>query len=84
MEAVLGTAIGTLQPEWYWTRALDARAVGAAALLVAGSVCSGSVRARHREAAAQGRARVAQGGRSWSGSGSGLGRNRETGGWEGE
>ena len=57
MEAALGRAVGTLQPEWYWTRALDARAVGAAALLVAGSVCSGSVRAQNREAAAQGRAR---------------------------
>ena len=30
--------------------------VGAAALLVAGSVCSGSIRARHREVGAQGRA----------------------------
>ena len=49
MEAALGTAVGTLQPEWYWTRALDACAVRAAALLVAGSVCSGSIRARHKE-----------------------------------
>ena len=57
MEAALGTAVGTLQPEWYWTRALDARAVGATTLLVAGSVCSGSIRTRHREVAAQGRAR---------------------------
>ena len=24
MEAALGTAVGTLQREWYWTRALDA------------------------------------------------------------
>ena len=32
-------------------------AVGAAALLVASSLCSGSVKARHREAAAQGGAR---------------------------
>ena len=37
MEAALGTAVGTLQREWYWTRALDAHVVGAAALLVAGS-----------------------------------------------
>ena len=37
MEAALGTAIGTLQREWYWTRALDARAVGVAVLLMAGS-----------------------------------------------
>ena len=37
MEAVLGTAVGTLQREWYWTRALDGRAVGASTLLVAGS-----------------------------------------------
>ena len=57
VEAALGTAVGTLQPEWYWTRALTARAVRAAALLVAESVCSGSVRARHREAVAQGRVR---------------------------
>ena len=40
------------------TRALNARAEGVVALLVAGSVCRGSVRARHREAAAKGRARV--------------------------
>ena len=52
MEEALGTALGTLQPEWYWTRALDARAVGAATLLVVGSVCNGTVRAQHREAAA--------------------------------
>ena len=37
MEAALGTAVETLQREWHWTRALDARAVGAAALMVAGS-----------------------------------------------
>ena len=37
MEAALGTVVGTLQREWYWTRALDARAVGAAALMVVGS-----------------------------------------------
>ena len=37
MESALGTAVGTLQREWYWIRALDARAVGAATLLVAGS-----------------------------------------------
>ena len=37
MEAALGTAVGTLQREWYWTRALDARTVGVAALMVAGS-----------------------------------------------
>ena len=36
MEAALGTAVGTLLCEWHWTRALDARAVGAAALMVAG------------------------------------------------
>ena len=37
MEAALGTTVGTLQRKWHWTRALDARAVGAAALMVAGS-----------------------------------------------
>ena len=37
MEAALGTAVGTLQREWHWTRELDGRAVGAAALMVAGS-----------------------------------------------
>ena len=37
MEAALGTAVETLQCEWHWTRALDARAVGVAALMVAGS-----------------------------------------------
>ena len=37
MEAALGTAVGTLQREWYWTRALDARAVGAAAALLVAS-----------------------------------------------
>ena len=34
--------------------------------------------------ARQGRCSEAQGGRSWNGKGSGLGRGRETGGWEGE
>ena len=37
MKAALGTVVRKLQCEWYWTRALDARAVGAAALMVAGS-----------------------------------------------
>ena len=37
MEAALGTTVGTLQREWYWTRAHEARAVGAAVLLEAGS-----------------------------------------------
>ena len=37
MVTALGTAVGTLQREWHWTRALDARAIGAAALMVAGS-----------------------------------------------
>ena len=44
MEAALGTAEGTLQREWYLTRALDACVVGAAALLVVDFVCSGSFR----------------------------------------
>ena len=39
----------------------------------------GSAMARAR----QGRCNEAQGGRSWNGKGSGLGRGRETGGWEG-
>ena len=54
MEAALGTAVGTLQPEWCWTRELDARVVGAAALLVADSVCSGSGNGGPGAAAAQG------------------------------
>ena len=37
MVAALGTAVGTPQREWYWTRAEEARAVGAAVLLEAGS-----------------------------------------------
>ena len=37
MEVALGIAVGTLQREWYWTREREARAVGAAVLLEAGS-----------------------------------------------
>ena len=37
VEAALGIAVGTLQREWYWTRALEACAVGAAVLLEVGS-----------------------------------------------
>ena len=74
MEAALGTAIGTLQREWHWTRALDTRAVGAAALMVAGSGDGVQWLSQDSVSAVQGTGDCSAGATVARGGGSGRGR----------